>query len=181
MTVDLLFRNLFPLNSKPGCTSPSVRRVRETESEDFVAVQKLFGERIDSREGGGDRLLPLASCANLRRSKLLKYWCNTHVSRRPLQNQRSTEVSTVERNKSGVRASLSGPIATRMPFSGGDLQLVAAFVPLDPARSSSLSGHYGPRNAHVMPIQVVSNTPKPRASKAWWPQIRWCIPLPSLI
>jgi len=64
-------------NSKFG----SRRGGRELEVEEECELdRRWFGERIDRREGGeGERLL-VPSCANLRRSKLLKYWCNRHVS-----------------------------------------------------------------------------------------------------
>lgn len=61
MADNFLLRNLFPLNSKPGCTSVSVRtvRLRQSRLEGFVADQNAFEGRIDNREGGGERLLAL--------------------------------------------------------------------------------------------------------------------------
>lgn len=92
---------------------------REVSVEEYRELcRRWFDGRMDRREGGGERLLvPVASCANLRRSKLLKYWCNTHVSLMDLQNKRSRQMSTVttrvgsevrERGVSGQRRANSG-------------------------------------------------------------------------
>src|ERR1700761_8424589 len=73
----LLLRSLLLLNSCPLCVELLVTMVKVSEVWSAIAVS--FEGRIDSREGGREECLP-SSAANLRRSKLLKYWCNTHVS-----------------------------------------------------------------------------------------------------
>lgn len=74
----------------------SSRVTKGLEGEEHREVlRRWFGERMDRRGGEGERLL-VPSCANLRRSKLLKYWCNTHVSSWDLHHKRPRQMPTVK-------------------------------------------------------------------------------------
>lgn len=71
-----LFRRKVRFKNRVG----SRRVTKGLEGEEHREVlRRWLGERMDRRGSEGERLL-VPSCANLRRSKLLKYWCNTHVS-----------------------------------------------------------------------------------------------------
>ena len=94
------------------------RRVvgRPLLSRDKVDERRLLeprlelGERSDGREVGEGLSCP--SCANLRRSKLLKYWCNRHVSSRTVQNKRPIQMPTVKTRQARQvkRQVMNGPI-----------------------------------------------------------------------